>query len=254
MVGGSGFHNRQSCIALKIRSLLISLTEEPLEYDKITPKIEYWIEYVLREEFATVDELVEGISHVAWDNGGSYGSVARFLKEFSDTPSRSEGTRSFVCKLGEHVLRWFAIAATEDLYAGSEDGTVASGGGVGFVRAASFVGHLINRGLVSDDLVRRHLVKPLIAHHTTDLVSDVARRAGENTRAIAVYQLFIAAGNALFHGLLEPDDARVCFETLDAQISLGMVAGFDVEKLRVGCVYTHPGALRRNLILWLGVP
>ena len=49
MVEGPGFHNRGPYIALKIHSLLISLTKEPSEYDKITPKIEFWIENVLRE-------------------------------------------------------------------------------------------------------------------------------------------------------------------------------------------------------------
>lgn len=94
MVEVPGFHNRKSHVASKIRSLLISLTKEPSLYDNITPKIEYWIEYALREGFTTVDELVEGVSFVAWEQGGSYSSVGQFLKEFLDAPHRSEQARS----------------------------------------------------------------------------------------------------------------------------------------------------------------
>src|SRR5258708_17931490 len=103
-----GYHNRKDHIFSKIRSLLISLTKEPSKYDEITPKIEYWIEYVLREDFSTVDELVEGVLYVAWDGGGSFASVGRFLEEFRDAPHRSEEARTFVTRMCTHVLRWFA--------------------------------------------------------------------------------------------------------------------------------------------------
>ena len=224
----SGFHNRAVHIALKIRLLLISLTNEPSEYDKITPKIEYWIEYVLREQFATVDELVEGVSRAAWDQGGSYAGVGQFLKEFRDAPHRSEEAISFVDKLCEHVLRWFAIASAENLDWSS--GSVARRGGNGYVRAASFVGHLIEWDLLGHELVRRHLVKPLITHHYTD-----GDDAEGTVRAKAAYKLFLAAGNTLLRGLLEPEDVQVCFEILNAQISLGRILGLDAGKLRVSC-------------------
>ena len=45
-----------------------------------------------------------------------------------------------------------------------EGGSVSIGGGENFIRAASFVGHLIECGLLSNELVRRHLVKPLTTH------------------------------------------------------------------------------------------
>jgi hypothetical protein len=115
----SGYHNRKGPICSKIRSLLLPW-KEPSKYDQIAPKIEYWIEYVLREDFATVDELVEGVSDVAWDYSGSYADVGRFLKEFRDAPHRSEQARSFVDQLCSHVLRWFAIASVEDLRADSD--------------------------------------------------------------------------------------------------------------------------------------
>ena len=101
-----GLHNRQGPISSKIRRLLVSLTRKPSEYDQITPKIEHWIEYVLRENFAIVDELVEGDSYAAWESVGSFASVARFLKEFRDAPHRSEQARTFVTQLCIHVLRW----------------------------------------------------------------------------------------------------------------------------------------------------
>jgi len=218
-----GFHNRRPYIASKIRSLLISLTNEPSEYGKITPKIEYWIEYVLRERLVTVDELVEDVSYAAWDQGGSFTTVGRFLKEFFDAPHRSEQARGFVDKLCEHVLRWFVIAATDDSYSIYATSGVASGGGVGFIRAASFVGYLIEWGLLSHELVRQHLVKPLIAHHGINY-----------HRPNAIYQLFFAAGNTLLRGLLDPEDVRVCFETLRARVVAGGIEGLDPElKLQV---------------------
>ena len=222
-----GFHNRGHHITSKIRSLLISLTSEPSEYDNITPKIEFWIDYVLREQFVTVDELVEGVSLVAWDQGGSYASVGRFLKGFHDAPHRSEQARSFVDKLCEYVLRWFAIAAADDLLSGWGNSVASNSGWGGFVRAASFVGHLIECGVLGHDLVRRHLVKPLITHHHTD------PNGAKSTRASAIYQLFAAAGNTLLHGLLEPEDVQACFEILNAHISLGGIAGLDAGKLQV---------------------
>jgi len=223
MVNQPGFHNRQRHLASKIRSLLISVAKEPSEYDNITPKIEYWIEYSLRERFATVDELVEEVSYVAWDQYGSHTIVVRFLKEFYDAPRRSEQARLFVGTLCEHVLRWFATAAAEDTYYGNSS-SVASGGGPGFLHAALFIGHLIELGLLNRDLVRQHLVKPLISHH------------GYNQyRHGAIYILFLVAGNTLLRGLLKPEDVRVCFETLDTQMSFGGVEGPNSMQLQVGC-------------------
>ena len=232
----SGFHNRQNSISSRIRSLLISLTEKPSEEDRITPKIEYWIEYVLREHFTTVDELVEGVSYVAWEDGGSYSTVTRFLKEFRDVPHRSDQARSFVTRLCSHSLRWFAIASVECLSMGSSDGSIASGGGNGFIRAASFVGHLIKCGLLSHELVRQHLVKPLINHYDGDTTY-----LWEPVRANAIYQLFIAAGNTLFEGLLEAEDVLVCFRTLDIQSTVGKIEGYDAGRVKVWWI-THTKA------------
>lgn len=225
MTAQPGFHNRGHYIALKIRSLLTSLTRAPAEYDEIVPKIEYWIEYVLREQFTTIDELVEGVSCVAWDQGGSHPSVARFLKEFHDAPHRSGQARSFVDKLCEHVLRWFAIASVEDMSWHSS--FVAKCGGSGFVRVASFIGQLIERGMLGHGLVQRHLVKPLIAHHHAD--PDYTKAI----RASAIYQLFITAGNTLLRGLLESGDVQVCFDVLNVCVPFGWVSGLTGGKLQV---------------------
>ena len=228
MITQPGFHNRGHYIASKICSLLTSLTRAPSEYDEITPKIEYWIEYVLREQFTTTDDLVEGVSCVAWDLDGSRESVARFLKEFHDAPHRSGQARSFIDKLCDHVLRWFAIASVEDMSWNSS--FVARCNGNGFVRAASLVGHLIERGMLGHDLVQRHLVKPLIAHHHTD--TDQAKAV----RANAIYQLLVTAGNTLLRGLLEPEDTQVCFDALNACIPFRLVTGLSAGQLQVGCV------------------
>jgi hypothetical protein len=236
-----GYHNRQSVIAAKIRNLLRSLS--PSTYDQIAPKIEYWIEYGITEQFTTTDDLVERLSFVAWECDKP-GEIARFFKEFRDAPHRSEQMRSFVDEFAVHVLRWFAIAAADSFASDHDSGyayaygphydhsfnhslnwdvPVTPGGGwTGFPRAASFVGHLIECGLLSHDLVRRHLIKPLTAHHGYD-----------NSRACAIYQLFTVAGKTLLQGLLEPGDVQVCFETLDA--CRRGIGGFDVAKLNVRC-------------------
>ena len=227
-----GLHNRRAHLTSKIRSLLISIAKAPSEYDNITPKVEYWIEYALREQFATVDVLVEDVSYVAWDQYGYHTSVVRFLREFYDAPRRSEQARSFVVKLCEHVLRWFAMAATEDSYL-ADSNSVASGGGPGLIYAASFVGNLIEWGLLCHDLVRQHLIKPLTSHHGYN-----------HYRPNAIYRLFLAAGGTLLRGLLESEDVRVCFETLDTQMSLGRIEGSDPENLQVGCA-ACPGASPR---------
>ena len=98
-----------------------------------------------------------------------------------------------------------------------------------FVGAASFAGHPIEQNLLSHELVRRHLIKPLIAHHHTDYDNTQVLRAS------AIYQLFITAGNTLLCGLLEPKDFQVCFETLDFWISRGRIAGAIKPKLQVRC-------------------
>jgi hypothetical protein len=220
-----GYHNRQPVLAAKIRSLLCSL--RPSTYDEIAPKIEYWIEYVITEQFTTTDDLVEQLSFVAWEYNEPR-NVARFFKEFRDAPHRSERMRSFVDEVAIHVLRWFAIAAADNFASTynskfNRDGPVTAGDNwLGFPRAASFVGHLIECGLLSHDVVRRHLIKPLVAHH-----------GYHNTRADAIYQLLVAAGNTLLQGLLEPGDVQVCFETLGA--CRGGIGGFDAAKLNVRC-------------------
>ena len=229
MSNGTEFHNCRSPISSKIRSLLITLTKRPAEYNQIAPKIEYWIEYVLRERLTTVDELVEGVSHVAWEDGGSYASVGRFLEEFRDAPHRSEQARSFVIELCSHVLRWFAIASVENLAVARYTSMVGSGGGNGLIRAASFVGHLIGHGLLGRELVGQHLVKPLINHFDDD-----GKKNWWSARANAIYQLFIAAGNTLFQGFFEAEDVRVCFETLDKYSGSGYyMPGYDNARVKV---------------------
>ena len=239
MTDGPGYHNRQGPICSKIRSLLIALTNEQSKYDEIAPKIEYWIEYVLREHFVTVDELVRGVSGVGWGGGGSYASVARFFKEFYDAPHRSEQARSFVAQLCPYVLRWFAIASAEDIWPHFRP-SISGNGAPGFISAASFVGHLIDRGLLSHELVRRHLTKSLTNHHDND---DRTNSPGA-IRARAIYELFTAAGNTLLRGFLDPDDIQACFDILYTWSQRKVK--FDVAKLKVWDM-AYDGASRFGL-------
>jgi hypothetical protein len=233
MSDGPGYHNRQPVLAAKIYNLLSSLS--PSTYDEIAPKIEYWIEYVITEQLTTVDDLVERLSSMTWGRDETY-DIARFLKGFRDAPHRSERARSFVDEFSIHILRWFAIAAADnfsssdfspsDRYFSSSQHWkfVTSGGSIGFLRAASFVGHLIECSLLNHGLVRRHLIKPLIAHHGYNI-----------HRARAIYQLFVISGKTLLQGLLEPGDVQVCFETLVTSASRAGIRGYDAARLDVRC-------------------
>ena len=242
MSGKEGYHNRKLFIYSNIRNLLIYLTREPSRYDQIAPKIEYWIEYVLREDFLTVDELVEEVSHVAWDQGGgSFASVGRFLREFHDAPHRSKQARRFVTQMCSHLLRWFAIASLEGAWNTSwHSACVSIGGGPGFIRAASFVGYLIEWGLLSHELVQQHLTKSLTNHMHGD---DNRVESPGYIRANAIYQLFAAAGNTLLQGLLEPDDVQACFNMLDAWSRRGVVCNAaELEVQHIACDSVSPRA------------
>lgn len=228
--------SRQLVLSSNICDLLYDLS--PSTYDEITPKLEFWIEYVLDERFTTATDLARRVSCVAWENRGSPSDVSRFLKEFRDTPTRSQRTRSFVDKLCHYVIRWFAVASSEDLWSNWQAGSVSECGGPGFVRAASFVGYLIQCGLVDHKLVRRHILKPLMAHYYIP-----SNSMKQTPRAHAIYQLFIAAGDTLLQGLLEPQEVQDCFEKLEIRVSFGEIKGvdgFDPAKLNVRCV-SHLG-------------
>jgi len=241
-----GYHHRGIAISWKIRTLLRSL--RPSTYDEVSPKIEYWIEHALTEQSIDTNDLVGRLSSSAWDGNGpeSNAAVVRFLKDFRDAPHRSERSRSLVDGLCSRILWWFTAASAEDLLTKSDHRCkfkkVAVVGGEGFVLAASFVGYLIEQGLLSQDHVRRHLIKSLTAHH---YYSD-RDKDHKTFRAAAIYQLLVAAGNTLLQGLLEPEDVQVCFETLNSQIPLGGVVGLDAVKLAVRCA-TRSGASRRDL-------
>ena len=229
----SGYHNRGIAIGAKISNLLHSLG--PATYHGVSPKIEFWIEYALTEQSVDPDDLAERLSRSAWGTRSfeSNAAIARFLKEFRDGPHRSEQARSWVDLLCSRVVRWFSAAAAEDLvpWNGVTEGKVASWGGESFTNAASFVGHLIECGVLDREFVRRHLVKPLVAHQYVDN-GNVHHKS---FRAAAIYQLFAIAGNTLLQGLIEPEDVQVCLETLNSEIPSRRVAGLDAGKLQVRC-------------------
>lgn len=123
-------------------------------------------------------------------------------------------------------------------------GTVASGGGYGFIEAASFVGHLVERGLLDHRLVRLHLIKPLTTHYYPRL-----EMPEETVKSKAVCRLFVVAGSTLVQGLLEPEDVQLCFRILDTQLSRPSgIEGWSAEKLEVQCA-VHLDAHHRNLLI-----
>ena len=218
---------------------LLSCLDIPT-YDKIAPKIEYWTELALTQQFTTVDKLVEDVSDLPWTSHRSLASVARFLKEFRDSPRRSSQGRSFVDDLSTRVFLWFAAASAEGLRMDESGGAVARNGGRGFVEVASFVGHLIECDLLDHELVRLHLIKLLTTHYYLQ-----PGGSSETVRVNAICRLFVAAGSTLVQGLLEPEDVRVCFEILGTQSS--SPGGIEAAKLEVQCA-THLDAPHRNLL------
>ena len=190
----------------------------------------------------TSPRLAERVSPVAWGTRGSHSDISRFLKGFRDAPHRSGRVKSFVDELCLCVVRWFAVASAEDLWVRWHSGLVSERGGPGFVRAASFVGHLIECGLLGQNLVRRFIFKPLTAHfYNKDNFTK------QSVRANAIYQLFTAAGETLLRGLLEPEVVQDCFEKLETRVSIGNVRGLDpldADRLDVRCssrVYSCTG-------------
>ena len=230
------YHNRKEPAFSKIRSLLFYLSQQPSKRDQTAPLLEYWIEHVLYPEHSvTTEELVSEVESGAWDfNASSYasaGHVARFLKEFRDCPHRSERAKSFVTQLCTRWFLWFGIASLSDGDLRNRNNVycrVSRNGGYGFISAASFVGHLVEWGLLDSDLVRQHLVKPLICHLDNNIID---RDSPAAFRTNAIYQLFVAAGNALLQGLLEPDDVEACLTRLGEQSQ--WIDGFDEAKLKV---------------------
>ena len=213
----SGYLNRGIVIGTKISNLLRSLGLTT--YDEVSPKIGYWIEYALAEQSVNPDDLVDQLSATAWVGYSSDADAARFLKEFRDAPHRSEKARSLVNGLCSRILQLFAAASAEDvaLWTRYSNYKIAKWGGESLVYAASLVGHLIECGVLDHELVRRHLIKPLIAHHYPD--NDNVHH--KSYRATAIYKLLAAAGTTLLQGFLDPGDVQVCFETVDSQISSG---------------------------------
>jgi len=230
MTYNPGYHNRESILAGNICTSLSSLG--PSTYDEIAPMIEYWIEYVITEQFTTTKNLVDGVSPVAWSTSGSHPDISRFLKEFRDAPHRSEGSKSFIDELCHHILRWFAVSSMGVALSRrpQREVSIEIDGERGFLRAASFVGHLIGRGLLSGELARRHLVKPLTTHYYGENSGNMPSK----TKVNAICQVFIAAGDTLLQGLLEPEDVQACFKKLDAYASTGyeyQIVGLNATRL-----------------------
>ena len=226
-----GYRDRQVVLTSNICNLLYDLS--PSTYYEIAPKIEYWIEHVLNEQFTTTNDLVEQVSAVAWEGHGSHPDISRFLKEFRNASHRSEQARSFVDGLCLYVIRWFAVASAEDLWTNWGTALVSKCGGPGFIRSASFVGNLIECGLLDRELVRQHIFKPLTNHYY-----NIVNNRKQAIKAHAIYQLFTAAGHTLLQGLLEPEEVQDCFSKLDVRVSFGDIGGmdkFDATKLDVRC-------------------
>jgi hypothetical protein len=228
-----GYDKCKGVLIGNLTSLLYSLRTST--YYDLAPKIEYWIEYIITEQFTTPEGLAELLSPMAWQCYGRNAEIPRFLKEFRDSPNHSEQMRSFVDVLCLRVLRWFASASADSFTMDSYTGSIPDSGsaGAGFIRVAYFLGCLIKHGLLSYELVRWHVIKPLTLYNKNHPNLNLAITAS------AIYQLLAAAGNTLLEGFLEPGDVRACFDTVDPQVpsKCSGIAGFDAEKFSVRTVY-----------------
>lgn len=240
------YHHRRSVIGTKICHLLQRLLSD--SYESVSPSVGFWIEHALTEQSMDVDDLVEQVSFMAWTRYGFSRSVARFLREFRDAPHRSEKSKSFVDKFTSRVVLWFAAASAESLTMRAIDQNrtyaVTVGAGEDFIRAASFVGYIVEWDLVSREFVRQNLVKPLISHYYYEEYES--ERIQRCIRTMAIHRLFVAAKNTLLQGYLEPRDVQVCFDYLDARISLKGMMGPDPAEINVRCfpclmplIWTH---------------
>ena len=221
--------NREIVLAENICNLLYDLSSST--YNEIRPKIEFWIDYVLDEQLSTAADLANRVMPVAWDTRGSQLDISLFLREFRNASHRSEQAKTFVDELCTSILRWFSVASSEDLWVNWTTASVSKRGGSGFIRAASFVGHLITLGLLDHKLVRRHIYKPLTAHYYNK--SNLKKQV---VRAHAIYALFETGGYTLLRGLLEPEEVQECFNKLDTRVSFKDIGGmdkFDSDKLKV---------------------
>lgn len=238
MAVNPGYHHHKTVLASNITGLLCSLG--PSTYDEVAPKIEYWIEHVITERFTKADDLAERLSPLAWNffHENCRSAIPRFLKEFHDAPNRSEGAKSFVDEFCFRVLRWFTVALADSFGMQSYySGSIPLTGAGGFICAASFVGHLIERDLLSRELVRQYL-RTLAPGYNSNQWNGVCNGVDPVARASAIYQLFTTAGNALLQGLLEPEDVQACFDVLNTH-SHGIVGPGSVKivspKLDVRC-------------------
>ena len=251
--------DRDIDVSIRIYSLLSCLDTQT--YDEVAAEVGYWTEWALTQQLTTVEKLVEDVSALAWTSHPSPASFARFLKELRDSPRRSAQARSFIDEFCTRVFRSFSAASAEDLEIDWQEGTVANGGGYGFVNAASFIGHLIDCDLLDRELVRLHLIKSLTTHRYPR-----AETPAETVRVGAIRRLFIIAGDTLVQGLLEPEDVRVCFGILGTRSSrpggigglstAGMMMEYAIHhdalsaaRLEVQCA-THLDALHRSLLTY----
>jgi hypothetical protein len=154
-----GYHHRQPILAAHICRLLYSLGSST--YDETAPKIDHWVECVIAEQFTTTGGLVGRVPSMTWGYRGSRSNLSWFSKESSlrcTPPLRAPEI---------HRLRGVYFGGFQQPQRTASPSIVmpppvVSGGSDGFVRAGLFIGHLVGRGLPSYDLVRKHLIKPLV--------------------------------------------------------------------------------------------
>lgn len=155
-----------------------------------------WLEYVLDEGLLVVGDIVGDTSIDMWEGKvNDMEKTGKVLKELC-APNRSEKAKSFVHCLYIRMLHRFAAASLEmEVKAKNGEWRLSKGGIPGFEAAASPVGHLIALGLMSPDLVWRHLTWPLFG------LCPLYYEGIPYHRAVVIKKLFHIAGKTLVKGL-----------------------------------------------------
>ena len=83
-----GYDHYKDPLIANVRGFLSFL--HPSTYHEMTPKIEFWIETIIKEGFLTAKGLAEQFSEIAWWNDDRNAEIPWLLKEFCDAVEQAQ--------------------------------------------------------------------------------------------------------------------------------------------------------------------
>ena len=211
----------------EIRSRLWELDQKLPSYQRKTSETRYLIQYFLSEKLLTVDELVKGVSDIAWGKPTCSEILAKLLKELYDGPHQSEDIKSFVNTFFSDAVRKISTALLANVLLGK---TISPD----VEYAVVFVGHLTALGLLSPQLVEFHLIRPLTLDNDGEPKIGIDGNActlwcsNKTSRNMLLWKLFSAAGEQLVQGILKTEDVKICMDIFEEERAKN-------DKLQVAC-------------------